>query len=113
MAYSYDLSTNIGRVRLAIGDNTGSATAFFMDEELTSVLGTVNNDTNLASVQALRLWARRLASRPKLQIGDYTIDPATTARNLMAAADTLAEQLGEEEDDPIIGSAGGDVWLRY
>jgi hypothetical protein len=116
MTYTYDPTTTIGTVRLTIGDipatTGGVTTAFFTDEEITSILTAQGNDTGKASVAAMRIWARRLSSKPKQQIGDYTYDPAVTAKNLMSAADALAIELDDEADDPVIGEVSGDYWVR-
>jgi hypothetical protein len=117
MTYTYDPTTAIGTVRLSIGDIPaavgGVTSAFFSDEELQTLLDGQGEDTGKTSVQALRIWARRLSSKPKQQIGDYTYDPAVTAKNLMAAADALATELDDELDDPVIGELAGDYWVRY
>lgn len=114
--YTYDLNTPIGIIRLTIGDQptttAGVTTAFFTDEELQALLTAQGGDTGKASVEALRTWARRLSVMPKQQIGDYTYDPATTAKNLMTVAQQLATQIGDEDDDPVVGDFGGDFWIR-
>jgi hypothetical protein len=113
MAYTYDPSTVVGLIRLNIGDLVdANGTAFFTDEELTTIYAQQSNDVGKASISALRIWARRLASQPKVQIGDYTIDPATTAKNLMSAADALALELDDETDDPIFGEIAGEFFVR-
>jgi hypothetical protein len=117
MAYTYDLSTPIGQVRLAIGDApqndaTGTPSAHFTDAEIQLILMDAANNVGLAAVNALRTWSRQLAALPKQQIGDYTFDPATMAKNLAAAAETLATQLDDELDDPVVMELPGDLWVR-
>ena len=113
MAYTYDLATAIGQVRLTIGDVPNSqGTAFFTDAELQNFITAANGDNGSASVQALYNWSRRLSQMPKQQIGDYTVDYSAQAKQLSSAADTLAQQLDDELDDSVVGSFGGDLWVR-
>lgn len=106
MSFTYDLATTVGQVRLTIGD-TNPAKPFFQDEELQALLVMNNNNVGFASVQALRTQAHAYATKPKEQIGDYTVDYSITAKTLQAAADNLAASLGDESDDVAIGEAGG------
>jgi hypothetical protein len=113
MAYTYDLATPVGQVRLIIGDSLNSqGVAQFTDEELTSFLTTAAGSVPNAAVQALRTWSRRLASQPKQQIGDYTYDPAQQAKALMAVADALDREVDDELDDPVIGDCAGSLFIR-
>ncbi len=114
MTYSYELDKPIGLVRLQIGDSLNAqGTAFFGDEEIAALLLQAAGDVGKASVQALRNWARRLAAKPKEQIGDYTVDYGAQAKALMTAADTLATELDDQLDDPCVGELSGSVYVRY
>jgi len=67
---SYDLTTNVGKVRLIIGDNT--ATEVFTDAEITYFLTANSNNLNLASATALGAWMSKYATAPDSEhIGDY------------------------------------------
>ena len=114
MTYTYDLTTPTGTIRMTIGDTPNAqGTAYFSDQEIQAVLTAQGNDVGKASVQLLRIWSRRLSSQAKVQIGDYTFDPSAQAKALMTAADSLATELDDELDDPVIGEVGGDFWERF
>ena len=74
MAATYDLTTNVGKVRLIIGDTdvTPASDAVFTDEELTYFLTANSNNLNLASAAALGAWMAKYAAAPDSEhIGDY------------------------------------------
>ena len=60
MTVTYDITTNVGKVRLKIGDT--SATFVFTDEELTVFLTDQSNNINMASADALEAWAAKYAT---------------------------------------------------
>ena len=67
---SYDLTTNIGKVRLIIGDNT--AVEVFTDIEITYFLTVNGNNITLAAADALEAWMSKYATSPDSEkIGDY------------------------------------------
>jgi len=67
---SYDLTTNVGKVRLIIGDNTG--TEVFTDAEITYFLTENSNSIPLAAADALEAWMAKYATAPDSEkIGDY------------------------------------------
>ena len=67
---SYDLTTDIGKVRLIIGDNTASEV--FTDAEITYFLTVNSNNIYLAAAEALGAWMSKYATSPDSErIGDY------------------------------------------
>jgi len=73
--YTYVLSTNVGKVRLATGDNDISPTsdAVFSDEEIEVFLANHSDNINLASAELLEAWAAKYAaSADSEKIGDYS-----------------------------------------
>lgn len=85
MAYTYNLATNIGKVRLLISDNV-EATAHFTDEEITSFLTMASNSINLAAAFALEAWAAALTeSAESEKIGDYAYTKKQAANKLALA----------------------------
>lgn len=72
MTTSYDLSTDVGKVRLIIGD-TDITNAVFTDEELEVFLAMQSDNINLASADALEAWAAKYGASPDSEkIGDYS-----------------------------------------
>lgn len=87
MAHTYDLATDIGKVRLLIGDTDISPTtdAQFSDEEIQVFLTMASNSILIAAAYALEAWASALTdSLTSEKIGDYayTKKEAETKRAL-------------------------------
>ena len=61
MTTTYDITTNVGKVRLNIGDTT-IADAVFTDEELGVFLTAQSSNINMASADALDAWAAKYAT---------------------------------------------------
>ncbi len=69
---SYDITTNVGKVRLLIGD-TDESDEVFSNTEITHFLTTHSSNINLASAMALKAWAAKYAVAPASEkIGDYS-----------------------------------------
>jgi hypothetical protein len=98
MTASYELSTNIGKVRLLIGDKVIDS-AHFTDEELSYFLSENSNSVNLAAAAALEAWAADLSETMTSEtIGDYSYSKKAVQNKL-----ELAKSLREKEDSaPII-----------
>ena len=74
MAATYDLTTDIGKVRLIIGDTdvTPATDAVFTDAEITYFLTANANNVYLAAAAALGAWMAKYAAAPDSEkIGDY------------------------------------------
>lgn len=74
MTASYDITTNVGKVRLVIGDTdvTPASDAVFTDEELTYFLTENSNSIPLAAADALEAWMAKYTTTPDSEkIGDY------------------------------------------
>lgn len=113
MAFTYDLTTLIGQLRLMIGDTdiTPTTDAQFSDEELQFFLTANSNNLNLAAADALEAWmaslSRELASE---KIGDYsytrkTIDNMNKLRNELRAKDESTPVFEWSQPDYTAGSA--------
>ena len=73
--WTYDLATDIGKVRLLIGDTdiVPTTDAHFTDEEITAFLTMASNSIYLAAAMALEAWAATLTSSMTSEhIGDYS-----------------------------------------
>ena len=95
MAVSYDITNNIGKVRLMIGD-TDITNAVFTDEEITYFLTANSENLNLAAADALEAWIAKYAAAPDSEkIGDYAytqkiIEKMNKLRNELRAKDAAA-----------------------
>ncbi len=89
MAFTYRLSTDLGKTRLAIGDTTSEG-ANFSDEEINVYLTpaiAAGNSYGRAVVQLLRLLANEWTSKASISIGEYRVDYNNVAANYRTAAD--------------------------
>ena len=102
MAFTYDLTTNRGKLRLRIGD-TDSVNLIFEDDEIDEFLSVENNNLSLAAAFALETMAASAALLAKLeQIGDYKVDSSKMAEALLKSAKAFRER---EENAPSYGYA--------
>ncbi len=103
MAFTYDLETDIGVVRLRIGD-TVQATALFTDEDLTAFLS-VESDTWRASAAALeRIALNQVLLLKVIKILPFTIDGSKVAETILKIAKSYREQA------LTLDAASGDLW---
>ena len=75
MTYTYDVSDNIGKVRLKIGDRdiTPTTDAQFNDAEIQIFLDEAGNSILLAASLALEAWASNISGNLSAEkIGDYS-----------------------------------------
>ena len=85
MTVTYVLTTDVGKVRLLIGDKA-IATAHFTDEELTVFL-TDEGSVNLGAAAALEAWAAEYsANADSEKIGDYGYTQSIASKMLASAA---------------------------
>ena len=116
MAHTYDVTTDIGKVRLLIGDTDISPTtdAQFSDEEIQAFLTLADDSVYLAAALALESWASTLySSVTSEKIGDYAYTKKE-AENMMALAkryrdnESSAPAINWAEPDLIIGAWEGE-----
>ena len=107
MAHTYDLTTNIGKVRLYIGDTdiTPTTDAQFSDEEIQVFLDQAGGGILLAASYALEAWASALSDGMKSEkIGDYSYtnksveDKIALAKKYRGEADSEPAQAISEWD---------------
>ena len=105
--WTYILTTDIGKVRLLIGDTdiVPTTDAQFSDEEITAFLTLADSSIYLAAAMALEAWAAALtASMESEKIGDYAFSRKSAANKL-----ALAERYRKSESDtPAVGWAEWD-----
>jgi len=110
--WTYDITNNIGKLRLMIGDTdiVPTTDAQFNDEELTYFLTKNSNNLNLAAADALEAWMAALTRGPDAEkIGDYsysqkTIDKMNKLRNELREKDASEPVFEWSEMDLTIGS---------
>ena len=105
MAFTYDLTTNRGKVRLKIRDtDTADATRqLFNDDEIDFFLTEAITDLNLAAAGALDAISANAALLAKMEkIGDYSIDSKAMAAAVMKIA---AHYRSLSEQAPAFGFA--------
>ncbi len=93
MAHTYDLTTDIGKVRLLIGDRdiTPITDAQFSDEEIQAFLD-LGGSILMAASKACEAWASNLKTALTSEsIGEYSYKQGTVA-NLIKLADKYAQQ---------------------
>lgn len=89
MTFTYDLSTDIGKVRLIISD-TVQAKAIFTDEEINAFLSMNESNVKLAAAGALDTMASSQAMILKvIRLLDLSTDGAAVARALREHANQL------------------------
>jgi len=102
---TYDITTNIGKVRLVTGDND-IANEVFTDAEITYFLGLHSNNINMASVDVLEAWAAKYATNADNEkIGDYSYSQKIHDKLLSQASMLKAK----EDSTPIIDWAEMDL----
>jgi len=104
MAVTYDITNDIGKVRLIIGDKV-LADPVFTDEEIQMFIDSEGN-INLASAKLLEAWASSyVANADSEKIGDYAYTQKV-AGNMLSLAQRLREN---ESTEPIIDYAEFDL----
>lgn len=105
MAFTYDLSNSIGKVRLLIPDSQ-ETTAVFSDEEISAFLALESSSVRRATALALETIASNEALTLKVvRLLDVQTDGAKLADSLLKRAATLRQQALEDD-----GLAGFTQW---
>ena len=98
--WTYDITDNIGKVRLMIGDTdiVPTTDAHFSDEEIQVFLTMASSSVYLAAAMALEAWAAtETANLDSEKIGDYMFTRGAVNKKL-----TLAKQYrSAEEETPV------------
>jgi len=92
MTVTYDITTLVGKVRLATGDKI-ILNPIFTDEEIGIFLTNQSNNVNLASADLLEAWASSYAANADSEkIGDYAYTQKIVDKML-----SLAKRLRETD----------------
>jgi hypothetical protein len=93
MTFTYDVATDIGRIRLAIGD-TVAATADLSDEEIAAVLAQAESWQEAAARCVDVLIARYSRQAVSVRVGPLQRDLTALIGNFRALRQALVEQYG-------------------
>lgn len=112
MSFTYDLDTNIGKIRLIIQDND-AADYHFEDAELTAFYG-FEGSVNLAAAAAFESWGAAYSlNADSERIGDYNYAQSISRKMLEQAArlrKNEAEKPAFEWAEPdLLGTEEGDT----
>lgn len=104
MAFTYDLSTDIGKVRLITGDKN-EVEPVFTDEEVQTFL-TAEGSVNLGAAALLEAWAALYAANVDTEkMGDYSY-----GQKIVAHMNKLAKELREKDaGTPVLEIASMDL----
>lgn len=91
MAFTYDLGTDIGKIRLAITDTT-EASPVFSDEEIQVFLDESDGDLDKAAARALRAIATSLVRMSKVVKREGFEGQRFSAADFLAVADAVEKQ---------------------
>lgn len=121
MSFTYNLSTNIGRVRLLTRD-VDSTNVIMTDEEITEMLNQFDQEPKFTAAQCILTWANNYALLAKIKkaggyeedlskIADILRENAESMMNMMNTPyDTVAEQTFGDPLNPWNGWQERD-WL--
>ena len=101
MAFTYDLGTDRGKVRLLISDTNAADTTLqvFQDDEIDALLA-MNTGVKRAAAAGLLVIASSLAMLDKVvRSQDLATDGAKVADALRALAKSLRDEAAADEDD--------------
>ena len=107
MSYSYDLATDVGKVRLIVRDTRGPTTVFFQDEEITAFLALNGDSLRRVAADLLDTWASDEAMVTKaVRLLDISTNGPAVADALRKHAARLRE-LADAED--LATDSGADI----
>jgi len=106
MTFTYDVTADLGLVRLIIGD-TDSENVIFQDEEVQAFLNMRNGVVKLAAASALETMANNQVMLLKvIRTLDLSTDGPSVGRALRAAAEELRT---ESAQDDVNNGTGFDI----
>lgn len=95
MTVTYDITTNVGKVRLMVGD-TDTTDNVFTDEEIQVFLTIESDNLYLAAADVLGAWASKYgANADSEHIGDYAYTQKIVDK-MMALAKSYREKADSE-----------------
>ena len=108
MAFTYNVTTSLGRVRLLCNDNT-EASAIFQDAEIDYFLELENSNIRKAAALGLETIAgNEVLVQKRIRLLDLTTDGPAEADALLKRASLLREQADKAENE----EDGGFDWAE-
>ena len=99
MSFTFDLSTNVGKVRNLIGD-TNASDYQLTDEEITSILSLASSDIFLASAICLkRIAADKALVQKRVKAGNYEEDPKEAINGMLKVAENYEKMAKDTPAD--------------
>ena len=107
MAYTYNLATDVGKVRALTRDSRGPSIVFFQDDEIAFYLELNDSDVRRAAAELLDVWASDEAMVTKaIRLLDISTNGPAVAASLREHA-TRLRALAAEAD--LIGDSGIEI----
>jgi hypothetical protein len=99
MAFTYVLSTGVGKIRMRLPDKTENSGSFpddanFSDEELTQILSDEGGEVMRAVAACCEILAGAWATVPSLKVGSRDESSSDVAKAFAARALALRDQYG-------------------
>ena len=95
-SFTYDVSTDIGLVRLMVPGETDATTALFVDSEISALLA-LYSDVRLAAAATLDILASSIAKvRQKITLLGLSIDGPAMASSIREQAKALRDRVDNE-----------------
>lgn len=113
MVATYDLSTDVGKVRLLISD-TDIGSAVFDDDELEAFLAMRGDNVKLAAASALRaLGGNAVFVRGKLRMLDLSTDAPAESEALAKLADRYEAEADAAGVTAVVGGQEADTTTGF
>lgn len=113
MVATYDLSTDVGKVRLLISD-TDIGSAVFDDDELEAFLTMRGDNVKLAAASALRaLGGNAVFVRGKLRMLDLSTDAPAESEALAKLADRYEAEVDAAGLTSVVGGQEADTTTGF
>jgi hypothetical protein len=118
VAHTYDLSTDVGRVRLLISDvpdvSEPANPAVFTDEEIETFLDLRGDNVKLAAATALRsLGGNAVLLRGKLRMLDLSTDAPAESEALAKLADRYEAEADAAGVTAVVGGQEADTTTGF
>jgi hypothetical protein len=117
MGFTYDLTNDLGRLRLLVGDTVLNAgikpdQSNYSDEELQAFLDRAGGDLNVGAAELLETLARVWALEPDVKMGPIYERRSDIAKNLRTQATALRDKTGGDSTSFSVGFERDDGYAQ-
>ena len=117
MAATYDLTTNVGKVRFKLGESASTGVlpdsdARFDDGEIEFMLSEEGDDVNRATAYGFEILAQRWSQVVNIWVGPRREELSAIAERHKASAQALRAQFGSAATDDVAGDYGFTAPMR-